>query len=219
MQFNVQFTESKQSFNPSFGIVNNVSDGGYERGYVAGYEDGEADGNAFADSIIERMTTELVNHRITKIGEYAFTRYYDLIKIDIPNVENIDQYAFAYCTGLTEIELPKVRTIGKQSFNSCDNLTKVEAPMLERLETHSFANSKLTTLIIRKADGICNLASVAAIKATPIESGTGFIYVPDNLVKQYKTATNWSTFAAQFRALEDYTVDGTITGELDESKI
>jgi hypothetical protein len=31
--------------------------------------------------------------------------------------------------------------------------------------------------------------------------------------------TNWTTFSAQFRALEDYTVDGTTTGELDESKI
>lgn len=39
------------------------------------------------------------------------------------------------------------------------------------------------------------------------------------LVDTYKADTNWSTYAAQFRALEDYTVDGTITGELDESKI
>lgn len=50
-------------------------------------------------------------------------------------------------------------------------------------------------------------------------SGTGYIYVPRALVDTYKAATNWSTIADQFRALEDYTVDGTITGELDESKI
>jgi hypothetical protein len=39
------------------------------------------------------------------------------------------------------------------------------------------------------------------------------------LVDEYKAATNWSTYAGRIRALEDYTVDGTITGELDESKI
>jgi hypothetical protein len=54
---------------------------------------------------------------------------------------------------------------------------------------------------------------------TRIEKGTGYIYVPADLVDSYKAATNWSTFAAQFRALEDYTVDGTITGELDITKI
>lgn len=45
------------------------------------------------------------------------------------------------------------------------------------------------------------------------------IYVPAALIDSYKAATNWSAYANQFRALEDYTVDGTITGELDESKI
>ena len=37
--------------------------------------------------------------------------------------------------------------------------------------------------------------------------------------RHLQAATNWSTYAAQFRALEDYTVDGTTTGELDETKI
>lgn len=39
------------------------------------------------------------------------------------------------------------------------------------------------------------------------------------LVDSYKAATNWSTYADQIRALEDYTVDGTTTGALDETKI
>ena len=39
------------------------------------------------------------------------------------------------------------------------------------------------------------------------------------LVDSYKAATNWSTYADQIRALEDYTVDGTTTGALDETKV
>ena len=58
-----------------------------------------------------------------------------------------------------------------------------------------------------------------------IAAGNGYIYVPrallsdDDETKDYRRATNWSTYAAQFRALEDYTVDGTTTGELDKTKI
>ena len=52
-----------------------------------------------------------------------------------------------------------------------------------------------------------------------IANGKGYIYVPRAMVDTLKSATNWSTYATQIRALEDYTVDGTITGELDESKI
>lgn len=46
-------------------------------------------------------------------------------------------------------------------------------------------------------------------------------YVPASLLESYKVATGWcdTGYVEKFRALEDYTVDGTTTGELDESKI
>jgi hypothetical protein len=72
---------------------------------------------------------------------------------------------------------------------------------------------------------MCTLGSanefieVSGYPNSAIADGKGYIYVPRTLVNSYKTATNWSVYANQFRALEDYTVDGTITGELDESKI
>ncbi len=37
MRFDVKFKESNQRFDVSFGEVQNISDGGYERGYAAGY--------------------------------------------------------------------------------------------------------------------------------------------------------------------------------------
>ena len=52
-----------------------------------------------------------------------------------------------------------------------------------------------------------------------LTTGTGYIYVPRALVDSYKAATNWSAVASQFRALEDYTLDGTIMGELDYAKM
>ena len=52
--------------------------------------------------------------------------------------------------------------------------------------------------------------------------GGAYVYVPRDLISSYQTATNWSSvYAAHgdiFRPLEDYTVDGTTTGEFDISK-
>lgn len=44
----------------------------------------------------------------------------------------------------------------------------------------------------------------------------GYIYVPRDMITTLQNETNWSTM--QFRALEDYTKDGTTTGEFDDEK-
>jgi hypothetical protein len=99
---------------------------------------------------------------------------------------------------LASVDLSKVTSIGKQAFRDC--------PVLK-------------TFIIRQSDSVCTLTYTYTFKNTLIESGNGYIYVPDSLLDQYRQATNWAAYADQIRALEDYTVDGTTTGELDESKI
>jgi hypothetical protein len=63
------------------------------------------------------------------------------------------------------------------------------------------------------------MTSPNAFNPSPLYLGKGYIYIPSALIENYKGATDWSNYADQFRALEDYTVDGTITGELDETKI
>ena len=46
----------------------------------------------------------------------------------------------------------------------------------------------------------------------------GYIYVPRDMIETLSNTTNWSEVATQFRALEDYTKDGTTTGEFDDEK-
>ena len=142
--------------------------------------------------------TSVVLPAVTSVGVDAFTRCSKLSSVDLPSATTILNTAFSYCTGLSAIDLPVMASIGKNAFNGC---------------------SKLATLILRKSDSICKIDGTGVLAGTPIKSGTGYIYVPASLIERYKTATNWSTFAAQFRALEDYTVDGTITGDLDPNKI
>lgn len=66
-------------------------------------------------------------------------------------------------------------------------------------------NTKMKTLIIRRADEVTQLDDVNAFTSTLIESGEGSIYVPDNLLEDYKVATNWSVFADQIKPLSEYT--------------
>ena len=44
----------------------------------------------------------------------------------------------------------------------------------------------------------------------------GYVYVPRDIIETLQSKEYWSTL--QFRALEDYTVDGTTTGEFDNAK-
>jgi hypothetical protein len=51
---------------------------------------------------------------------------------------------------------------------------------------------------------VVTLADVDALNDSSVASGSGYIYVPAALVDSYKAATNWSTYAEQIRAIEDY---------------
>lgn len=123
-----------------------------------------------------------------------------IVKYSNSNITSIGNRAFYFCTKLTSIDLPNITNIGDNAFEYCE---------------------KLSNIIIR-TNAVCAIPSSSSstpFKNTPIESGAGYIYVPSSLVDAYKTNSNWSIYVNQIRALEDYTVDGTITGALDPNKI
>lgn len=63
--------------------------------------------------------------------------------------------------------------------------------------------SSLKSFILRKTDKPASLAQVAAFRGSAIESGTGYVYVPDELVESYKSATNWATYADQIKPISE----------------
>ena len=107
---------------------------------------------------------------------------------------------------ITEISSDTCESLQKNALRICTALTKADFAAVTHISTYSLNGcSSLTTLILR-AETLCTLEDVKALAGTPIASGTGFIYVPSSLVDSYKAASNWSTYAAQFRAIEDYNV-------------
>lgn len=156
-----------------------------------------------------------------KIAIYAFSGCTSLKTVNAPEVTSYALYAFNGCSSLTEMKMnPNATTVGQYAFYNCSSLRKVEFPLKTSfIYDRTFSDcTSLIAFILRKKT-VQTLNSNTAFTSTPIKSGTGYIYVPSALIDSYKTASYWSALASQFRALEDYTVDGTITGELDESKI
>ncbi len=196
MKIDVKFSEQTASFDPNFGEVHNISDGGFERGYAAGYDAGFAEGadNSVIDALVSRTITTYSNDRVTTIGQSAFYFCTALRSASFKNAKVADNYAFRYCMKLEKVDFPSVTKIGTGVFE------------------YSYA---LDTLILR-ADMVCELGSTTSFNNCYHFLGTvnasynpqglkdGFIYVPKNLVGQYKAAKNWSTYASQIRAIEDY---------------
>ena len=184
--------------------------------------------------------TRLDSDKITSIGNWAYNKCANLEYVNLPNATLVGEYAFAGCPALTEAIIPKVEMVFNFCFEGSAALRKVVCYSATRLINYCFRNctgleivdcapttaltsgnfattTKLSHLILRNTS--VHNPSDDCLKTTRIASGNGYIYVPRNLIDSYKVATNWVTYANQFRALEDYTVDGTVTGEFDETKI
>lgn len=198
---------------------------------------------ALTDALIEGTLEEFYDNTVTHIHQSLFQNNTYLKKVDLPNATIAPFFLFAYCTNLQEVNLPKATGNTRTTFRRCYNLTKVNMPLIKNIYYDAFQDcmklqmldfhnltmlsgsnvfagcTALTALILRNTNQVCTLDGTNHFSDNAISNGTGYIYVPRDLVNSYKTATNWTVYANQFRALEDYTVDGTVTGELDESKI
>lgn len=194
----------------------------------------DADLTSVADAIRERAG---ISEKLDFPSEYksAVEGIPDLLEMRVSDtlveysnhrIDRIKSSAFAGCAALVHIDTPAVIVLEGYAFQNCSKLTKIDLPIASYIADFAFANcSKLRQFITRRSDKITTLQSVGVFNNTPIKSGTGYIYVPrawlsdTDATKDYRRATNWSTYANQFRALEDYTVDGTVNGALDETKI
>ena len=191
---------------------------------IEGIEVGGSD--ELALSIIERTATSISSNKVTQVGTHALSYYTSLKSVDLPECTIVKSNGFAESKALATVNLPKATTIETSSFRHCYKLANVNIPNITSLGSSAFESCKinkidigkvpqiaantfnacanLETIILRLTSKICTLANVNAFNATPIKDGTGFIYVPQALIEQYKSATNWINFSEQFRAIEDY---------------
>lgn len=166
---------------------------------------GGGDNGKEVAELLENTMTELNNSIVTSLRTRACQQCTKLVSVNLPLVTTLGGYAFYQCSGLETVKLPKLTYVSTQVFYSCTKLQHADCGQLGNIPAQTFnACSALTELILRKTGSICTLSNVNGVNNTPIGKGTGYIYVPAALVGTYKTATNWSTYANQFRAIENY---------------
>lgn len=167
----------------------------------------------------------------TNVDSYAFNSCLSLVNANIPNVTTTGTHALANCRVLENANLPNITQVNNYLLYGCYKLSCVDFSKATDIGANAFRDCYSLKAVILRSGSICTLGGTTVFQNCYHILGTrnttynpngdkdGYIYVPSALVDSYKAATNWSTYASQFRALEDYTVDGTITGALDESKI
>lgn len=105
---------------------------------------------------------------------------------------------------VTEYKENRIAQIGMSAFYSCKALTVVDVPNVTTIASQAFGECSALEALILRSSVIATLESSDSLKNSGIAKGTGFVYVPSALVEGYKSATNWSSCAAQIRAIEDY---------------
>jgi hypothetical protein len=119
---------------------------------------------------------------------------------------------------ITEFKDNTITYVAENTFENCSNLTMVDLPNVTSVGREAFNGCSSLNVFILRSETICE-GDYGMLDNTPITQGTGYIYFPSSLIDTYKNRGYWNAFKDQFRALEDYTVDGTIMGDLDETKI
>lgn len=140
----------------------------------------------------------------TNVGFHAFLSISLLLSVDLPKCITIGEYAFSSCEKLQNVNIPKCTIIKNAAFQYC-NLKKIDLNVVEKIEAYAFSHCELLDCVkILNTETVCVLVDKIAFNSTPIANGTGYIYVPDALVNDYKKATNWSVYANQIKPLSEY---------------
>ena len=148
----------------------------------------------------------------------------ELNEDDFPQPNNVADMSnmFSGCINLTTI--PQIDTSNVTNMIGIFNLSNISSSdgmfydcySLKQVIIRSLGSNILNS---NAFDKCYHLTGTVNATYNPNGDKDCYIYVPRDMVDTLKSATNWSTYSDQIRALEDYTVDGTTTGYLDETKI
>ena len=152
---------------------------------------------------------------VTNVGERCFNECANLTNANLPLARIIGSSAFYYCTSLENIILPSVTSLYAQAFRFCTALQSIDLSLCTSLNASAFSECYVLKKIIIRTSSVCKMSATSVLNKCYHFTGTtdatynpngladGYIYVPDNLVASYKSASNWSTFASQIKGLSE----------------
>lgn len=191
-------------------------------GVTGSYEGGGGSGEeAVLQSFIEGTATGAISSTVlTNINCIATFRAKAITSVNMPNVISAAQDTFYQCEWLTSVSMPKLQSVGSTCFgySNNNNFKNLALPSLKTIGSQAFRNMKLIGFdclggstgtfganafvgcsalqyFVIRADTVYPLSNINSFSSTLFDtSGTGgTLYVPDNLISQYTSSSNWST--------------------------
>lgn len=198
---------------------------------IASISGGGGANNNWAEAMAG-STTEIVDNDIVTIrrgGLAGNSSYTWITKYSSNSLIEVKGYGFYYQNKITEIKLSALRTLygtgsfiedGGNQFGRCTALKKIDLPVFDgAIYAGTFLYCSSLKALILRSQTMATLSASGAFNNSAIHTnsaggGTGYIYVPSALVNTYKAASNWSQYSNSFRAIEDYSSDGTVNGDI-----
>jgi hypothetical protein len=145
----------------------------------------------------------------TTLGNNTFKGCTHLTTVDVSNAQAIGGSGFENCAALTKLSLPKLKTINSRLVAGCSALTElvIGGETLTFVSVTSSTNSAfygcsaMAKLVLSCVTSVPTLPSTYALQGLPT---TCDIYVPDDLVNSFKSATTWSSRSSHIKPLSDY---------------
>ena len=153
-----------------------------------------------------KLNKIVFSEELNKIETYAFY-YTPITEIDLKNVTILKDYTFAYCSSLKKVIARNVTTVNSNCFSSAkDKLEYLYFPSLTTINGSSvFEYNKTIFNLLLPGDVVPTTSSSYFFGyGSPSTTSHPNIYVKDELVDSYKTATNWSKYANYIYPISSY---------------
>ena len=143
---------------------------------IAGMKNTDVSGFIFNGTHLYNNTnlTKFKNTFIIKAGGSFLRDCMSLTSANLSNLTSAEDYLLADCTSLTSVDLPNLTSAGNDLLSDC---------------------YKLQSIYLRSTT-MCTLGGSMYLPSS------ASIYVPASLIDSYKTASNWSSHADNFKTLE-----------------
>lgn len=132
--------------------------------------------------IIEDKLEGYTNNTATKVRLGALRNMSVLEWVEFGQAISIYSNAFYQSTNLRAAAFGRAGAFGANCFNGCTEFIA----------------------LVLNGDTAPSLNDSNALANTPIAEGKGWIYIKSDLVEELKTMTNWTVYADQIAAIEDY---------------
>ena len=146
----------------------------------------------------DSLASITIPNGVTSIGNYAFQNCYSLASITIPNgVTSIGDDVFTDCYSLASITIPNgVTSIGNYAFQGCYSLASITIQNgVTSIDNYAFSYCHgMRYYDFSACTAIPALSNKNAFNNIPFDCQ---MLIPSALYNNWKTATNWATYASK----------------------